>query len=148
MPNPVVVDGATIQFAPGPGWEWVGWNGQVTLRVANAIANVSGRPVALETDLVALGLLLAGRAYKAIGFDDTAGAVCTAAVQVNAATLARASSLSGHPVATSLTSGTFNIACAPPSFKAATPPVPDPLCAMRIGQWHVVDAGQPFYQTD
>jgi hypothetical protein len=147
MPDLIVVDGAKIRLEPGPGWQWVGWDGQITLNVPQGIADVAGHAVASESDFVALGLLLVGRQYKAMGFEDTPGAVVTTIIQVNASTLARASSLTDQRMATEQTSGTFTVTCVP-SIRIASPPVPDPMCGARMGRWRVVNSGQTIYRTD
>jgi len=147
MPDLVVVDGAKIQFEPGPGWQWVNWDGQVTLKVPHSIVQVAGYAVASEADFVTLGASLAGKSYKATGFEDTPGAITQATVKVNVSTLSRVSSFTDQPVATEQSTGIFNAVCMP-SVKIGTPPVPDPLCGARVGRWRVVNPGQTIFQTD
>jgi hypothetical protein len=141
-----VVEGATIRFEPAAGWSWLGWDGKLTLSCANHGLAADAKPVGLDEEVLRLAPQLAGRAYTATGFADVPGAVTLAAILVDSATLGLATTCAGRGIVLATTEGSFVVTCVP-SFKAAAPPVPDPVVVKR-GRWTIDRPGQTVGTSD
>jgi hypothetical protein len=137
--DPVLAQGAIILFEPESGWKWESWDGKVKA-ASERILMLEGKPVILKSDLEKLKDKLAEKSYKAKGFDDIPGNIASAIVRVTESTLSNVVECQGEFAATVKTKGTFTVSCIP-SFKAGSPPVPDPI-ATRSGKWRAEQAGQ------
>ena len=137
----LLVDGGSVEFAPGAGWAWGGgWDGRVSVSVSPHGMTSDGKAVALAADLERLATHLAGKSYTAEGFSEVPGTATMASVSVDDGTLSQRLIIDGAPVATAHTEGTFRVTCVP-SLKAGSPPVPDPA-PVKSGTWRVVRCGQ------
>jgi hypothetical protein len=142
-----MIDGGEIVLEPEGGWTFEGFDGVLEVAAPDRGMSAQNGPVVLEEDLQAAARGLLGMAYKADGFADTPGAVISATIAVTASTLSRAVRCGDRPIATAATTGTFSVGCAP-SFKAASPPVPDPQAALHRGRWKVRKPGQSAAEAD
>src|SRR5262249_54572040 len=105
----LAIAAGTILFKPDSGWQWVGWDGKLQLESKTNLLFPEGKGVIRKPDLIALGMKLAGKNYKASGFDDIPGSSIVGNIQVDELTLSDVLECEGQKVATAKTIGTFTI---------------------------------------
>jgi hypothetical protein len=136
-----VVAGAVIQFDPGMGWSWSGWNGRLELDVPDRGLTCDSHPVGIAEDICRMASKLRSKSYRAAGFSDTEETVLNASISVNTESLDEATTCDGKSIVLSSSEGTFEVACTP-SLKAGSPPIPDPNPVGKRGRWFVEQSGQ------
>jgi hypothetical protein len=132
--------GGVVRFEPDSGWSWQAWNGTLTLSPPDRGLIADGKNVALSDDVRALASGLIGRSYTSTGFADIPGTVAGAVIDVPHSATDPRTEIGGQGIILRSSAGTFTITCVP-SFKAAAPPIPDPLL-VKTGRWFVESAGQ------
>jgi hypothetical protein len=124
-----------VEFRPGPGWRWVGFDGCVRVSAGLNRLDHEGDAGAVDEDLTRMAAQLLNKQYAAEQFDDTPGAVAEATVEVDRATLCHRTVIEGRTAASTDTTGTFRVVCRP-SAKAGSPPTPDPQ-STHEGTWSI-----------
>ncbi len=144
----IAVEGCRICFECDAGWSWKGWDGKLTVRRGSGQTTAGGHRLVLFPDVIALQAQFAGHQYAAQGYEDTPGGVASALISVEGESLSPTLSDEGAPAVTAKTKGSFQVSCTPPSFRAGSPPVPDPLASMHTGKWRVEDPAQGLVGDD
>ncbi len=133
-----------MKLSPGPGWQWNGWDGVVTLDVAPHTVTGAGEKAVLASDIIAVILQhAAGKAYTASGFADVPGLASAVVATVNESTLAKTVQIQSMKAALETTEGTFAMTVGLPSLKIppSSPPVPDPV-PVKNGTWKIDQSHQ------
>ncbi len=140
--KPFLTNGAKIKLTPDPGWEWVGWDGELTVSPAKSHLKISESEIIHEND-VPMFKLLQDRPYKATAFPDVVGIIKGESfmASVEKSTLSDIIEVKRFSPLLLSTIGKFTCIVMSPSIKAGAPPVPDPLLA-KTGTWKVIDAKQ------
>jgi hypothetical protein len=139
--------GAVLIFDPEPGWQWSGWNGRLEIGTGTGKSlSIRGKFAIVSNDIVALAVKVIGISYTATGFSDTPGTVIAATIHVESGSTNDMVEIPEGRVCDEKTVGSFLCQCRP-SMKIGTPPVPDPLSAVRKGRWRVFQPGQDRIST-
>ncbi|MFT3908007.1 MAG: hypothetical protein QM737_01165 [Ferruginibacter sp.] len=136
--------GATILLTPSPEWDWMGWDGRLSVNSLHKPLGLSADNIIIESD-VPLFKLLGPQSYTAKGFSDVPGMIATAFFTVDQQTLADQIKVNNLAPLLIDSTGRFTCNYASPSQKI-TPggPVPDPM-ALKTGTWRVVDCNQQVF---
>ncbi|WEK34624.1 MAG: hypothetical protein P0Y53_19225 [Candidatus Pseudobacter hemicellulosilyticus] len=139
--KPFLKSGATILLTPSGPWQWVGWDGRLTISSAMHALHLSDAAIITEADVPAF-TLLAPRQYTATAFADTPGTVSNAIFMDDKPTLSDKIKVNGAYPLLLTTTGTFTCLCAFPSTRLIPGgAIPDPLLA-KSGTWKVIDPHQ------
>jgi len=143
--TPFLKNEATILLQPDPGWNWVGWDGRLTIFSQTKPLQLSGGNIIIESD-VPLFTLTTPRQYMAVGFSDP-GTILPSLFTVDKPTLANKIKINGefYPLLKT-TTGKFTCEFVMPATQPV-PPVPDPV-NVKTGTWTVVESNQQVFFKD
>lgn len=136
--NPVLLEGDQIEFVPGPGWKWSGWDGKLKFQASGTRSLVLDRAVGTVADVERLAELVLGKQYTADSFKDAPGTVATCTVRASAEVRSDVLRVSGDAAAMAVESiGSFRCSMVP-SLRIGDSTTPDPQASSRSGEVRLV----------
>jgi hypothetical protein len=142
--TPFLKSGATILLTPDPSWDWVGWDGILTVSSYSKPLMLTGEEIVIESD-VPLFTLLLPREYTAQGFSDIPGLISTAFFTDDKPTLSDKIKVNEFYPLLMTSTGKFTCNYELPSQKiTAFSTIPDPM-VVKTGTWKVQDTKQDVF---
>lgn len=136
--NPVLLEGDEIEFVPGSGWKWSGWNGQLKLQASGTLSLVLDRAVGTVADVERLAELVLGKRYTADSFKDAPGSVATCTVRASSEVRSDVLRLGGVDAGMAVgLIGSFRCSMVP-SLRIGESTTPDPQASSRSGEVRLV----------